>query len=693
MSAATTELTGGQRAAAQRRMRRYFWLNGIAVTCVLENVLLLWALRNGLSAPRVAVISSFAFLTMPFMLLGKHVSASVGLVRAWSWCWFMRYMFVLAMVPAPWLRGTALEPAISWVITLCCFALFAYRSMGMVNMVPLIGSVSEPRDVGSFQAGAHLRNGVSHLSSLALVMAVLSWRDEVGIYQWILILGSAVGFLSVAILRRTPEPDTLRIGARLSLIEMARTVAGKKEFRRLAWVWSGATTLIALTAPLGILAVKNGYGVADDAALGFTLIELIGGILAAFLISVMADHSGPRPLIILSMSLFLGTSGFWAFAPTALFFPGVAVAFLLAGIAKGALILALNHYLLATSTMEERFGVGLLMKMVAGITSGIAGMLIAGGLLRILTPYLGDGLPLYRTYYRIVLALTAGVALLTAVGLPRLKDWTVQNVIGLIFSFSDLRALMTLNQLRRSTSADEEAQRIDQLTTLNSRHSEALLREFIVSGPLVPQARAIRGLGRIRFGAATAQALIDEVERGAFINGWRAAELLGQRRVEAAIPALRAGLLSEDYFLCGKCMVALARLDDRDSFAEIRARFTASDNPRVVVHAAYALEIIRDPGDVLPLLNKCIAREWSPLVLDELLLTVASICGRKRPVYLYLKANRNDAPSASPEALPRREELPASLSAGIRTFLAENAGGRFPARLKATLDILIAHGG
>lgn len=684
-----SELNADEQVVAQRRLLGFYWLNGIAVTLVMENIMLLWALRNGLSAPLVAVISSFIFLSMPFMLLGRGLSARLGLVRAWSLCWAVRYLFVLAMIPAPWLRGTAWERFIPALIVGCTFGLFAVRNMGMINSVPVMGAVVDRHSQGSFQAGSHLRSQIAYGLSLMGVMALLHWRDTLGMYQILLALGCVVGLISAAILNSTPEPVTLRLGARLRLRTVVRTVAGNKSFGRLALVWCAAATMIALVAPMGMLAVKRGYGLADDTALAFTLVELTGGILATTVISILADHTGPRPLILMAMSLFVVAAAFWAFAPARFMAAAVVGVFLVVGVAKGTLGLSLSHYLLAASQIRERMGVSIFMQMSAGVTSGLAGAVIAGGLLKWLTPRYGEGLALYHVYYRVVLALAVPL-FLVAFALPRLKDWTVRNVIGLIFSFNDLRALGALNRLRRDSSDDEDVQRLDELTSLASRHSEPHLREFLESGRLVTRARALNALGRIQFGEETVTALIREVREGAFTNGWRAAELLGQRGATVAIPALREGLQSEDPYLAGKCMVALARLKSHADYAAIRALCAESTNPRIVIQGAAALEAIRDPADIGLLLDKCIERAWPVMVLDELLLAAAALAGRKRQLYRYFKVARPgmDHPPATPPGPP--PAAPPPNRAPLWAFLARQRWEDLPPRVAAALAAMLA---
>lgn len=671
------------RAVARARILRFFAVNGVAVTFVMDNILLLWALQNGLSAPQVAVLSSFIFLSMPFMFLGRQLSVRVGLVKAWSLCWGLRYIFVIVMIPLPWLREGAWEGAIPHLLLLCAFALFSLRSVGMVNTVPLIGAITDPSNVGSFHAASHLRFNLLHALTLVIVNLVLGWRDSIGVYQLFLLAGAAAGFTSVALLARVPEPPDQHPAKQQSLRTTWRKLAGHTPLRRLIWTWSGSTSLIALTAPIGLLAVKNGYALSDQVALTFIIVEVGGAIIAAWLVSMAADHTGPRPLLIVGLALLLGPALYWALAPVTPWWPGLVGAFGLTGAAKSILLLALSHYLLASSEREARLDLGIMMQMTSGLASGLAGIVVAAGLLRLLTAGFGEGLPLYQAYFRIILVGGSTIMIATAIGLPRLKDWAVRDVIGLLFSLNDIRALLTLNRMRETSSDEEEMNELGHLSALASKRSEPVLRRFVEEGRLPTQARAIEVLGRISFGPETAAALIRVVEAGAFTNGWRAAELLGRRRIKAALPALRTGLHSTDPFLAGKCMEALARLEDQTSYPDLRQRFQSTDNPRLVVHGAMALQMFQRPTDIRLLLDKGVERAWPPFVLEELALTLASFYGCRREVHRHFRQSGQPKSTAPNEWTPPPPDFVARPE--WQDFLREHPWATLPPPLQATL--------
>ncbi len=677
-------------ATARQRVLLFFSLNGVAVTFVMENILLLWALQNGLSAPQVAVLSSFVFLTMPFMFLGRQLSARFGLVKAWSACWLVRYVFVLLMIPVPWLRGGPWEEAIPVLILSCTFALFCLRSMGMINTVPFIGAITEPADIGSFQAASHFRNNLSYATTLVLVNVVLGWRDTIGIYQLFLLAGTLAGFISVAILMRVPEPPGHAPSAHRSFMDIWLDLRRRTPLRRLVWTWGGSASLIALTAPIGILAVKNGYGSSDQVALFFIIVEVAGATMAAWLVGMAADHTGPRPLLILGLAMLLGPTLYWALAPETMWWPGLIGAFLCTGAAKGILLLALSHYLLASTQAHERMDLGIVMQMTAGAVSGVTGIVVAAGLLRLLAPGFGEGLDLYQVYFRIIAIAGIAIVVATAIGLPPLKDWAVRDVIGLLFSLTDMRTLLTLNRIRETSSDEEEMDQLGRLSDLASPRSEPVLRRFVVEGRLMTQARAIEVLSRIPFGEDTAAALIRVVEAGAFTNGWRAAELLGQRRIRSAIPALRLGLQSKDPFLAGKCMVALARLEDASSYPAIRHLFRTTGNPRLVVHGVLALQAIQAQDDLALILEKGVEREWPAFVLEEMALAIASFYACRRIVHRQFR-RQQALPQAHAASAPAAMDL-VRHDPELQAFLARHAWESLPRPLQLALEVVVTHG-
>ncbi len=73
-------------------------------------------------------------------------------------------------------------------------------------------------------------------------------------------------------------------------------------------------------------------------------------------------------------------------------------------------------------------------------------------------------------------------------------------------------------------------------------------------------------------------------------------------------------------------MVALARLGDRPSLAEIRKNLSTTTNPRVIIHGASALELFKDVESIPVLLGK-LGTKMQPYLRDEIILSLAGILG------------------------------------------------------------------
>ena len=78
------QLRPSDRERGQRLFRRFLKLNGISVSLLMENMLVLYAIRNGVSDGLVATIASFIHLTMPFMVVGKLSVSRIGVASTWG---------------------------------------------------------------------------------------------------------------------------------------------------------------------------------------------------------------------------------------------------------------------------------------------------------------------------------------------------------------------------------------------------------------------------------------------------------------------------------------------------------------------------------------------------------------------------------------------------------------------------------
>lgn len=122
------------------------------------------------------------------------------------------------------------------------------------------------------------------------------------------------------------------------------------------------------------------------------------------------------------------------------------------------------------------------------------------------------------------------------------------------------------------------------------------------------------------------QPLMQELKNQSYTTAHLAAEVIGKKGYTKAISLLQKQLDSNNYYLSSECMVALARLGHRESIQKIRDMLINSNNPRLIIHAASALEIFGDTKAVPALIEK-LKIKTSPFLRDEIILSIAGIVG------------------------------------------------------------------
>ena len=232
---------------------------------------------------------------------------------------------------------------------------------------------------------------------------------------------------------------------------------------------------------------------------------------------------------------------------------------------------------------------------------------------------------MFQLYFGSVATLSL-IVLLFINSMENLGAYPIRNAMAAIFSPRDLRAISLTHRLRRVRNVDEEEQTLKAMGETQSGLSLKEILSELRSPRFTIRAQALQALADLPLDEAAIQALISEVKNHAFTTAYLAAEIMGKRGLSQGIPALRNSLDTQDFFLQGKAMVALARLQDKESYAKIRAKLRETTNSRVIIHGATALELVRDV-EAIPLLLEKIGMKMQPYVRDELMLSMAGILG------------------------------------------------------------------
>lgn len=623
---------------------RYLWftrINALSFGCLAESILILYAIKNGADDFLVGMLTSFFYLTMPFMFFGKRLVSRLGAARTYGFSWAFRNLSASTLILVP-IAAKFFSPKIGLVLLiLAAFGFFGFRSMGMTATTPLIGEITTRTNRGNFISQTWLHFNLFYLFAMVAMIFILGRYDHMHTFQGIIFFGVVTGVIAASVIYRVPETNTPRLSAQKPIGNSFSYIIHNPRPRKLLYAWAAAVTADILVNPFSMVALKNGYQISDYNALFYALIQIVGGIVAAFINSVILDRVGPRPMLILYSTGFGIICLFWLLAPASLLIFHVVVIFFMVGLFHAGAHTTLSHYFLTIIPEPHRVGTNMFMFITSGVSAGLAGTWVGGGMLKILHSWQLQSLTTYRLYFLIILAIQI-LLFLVYRRIERIEEWRIKDVLGIFFSFRDIRALYTLYKLENNAKVAEEALRVEALRESPSELSEATLRELLGSPRFTIRGKALGALGRIRFGTRTTEALIKEVAHGEFTTAYLAAEILGETGRQQAIPVLRQGLQSADVYLQGKCLLALAQIGDQASYPEIEAIFNRTTNPRLIIHGASALVCMGDRERLPLLLLKSIAAGIPAQVREEVLFSACEMYGCGDEFYQFLRTYKKN---------------------------------------------------
>lgn len=632
----TTQLSSQDKRLGRERYLAFTRLNGVSFCCLGDSILTLYAIKCGLDLFWVGSLSSFIYVAMPFMLFGKSLLRQVGAARTMGLGWFMRNASALLLVLAPVVSPPPLSAFGTILFLVGAFGFSAFRSVGMTGQTPILGEVVESGRQGSYVSRMSLAFSGAVVVSLTALTLLLRSTDSLLAYRWILLFGCAIGLVSVFVVWRVPETDVPRNSASTPLLESLRKLWADSRQRKFLFSWSAAMAGLMLVFPFSTLALKNGYMVSDHQVLFYTLVQYGGRIVCAYLCAMVMDHSGPRPILIVSSGTCAAIALAWILAPGNYHTAFPVAVFTVVGAVFVMIVSACQHYFLSITSDEDRVGMGLLTTLITGLVAGLFGSVVGAGILKLIQSHGYEGLPLYRMYFQVVLVLCIPLFILV-VRSERLKEWKVTSIVGLLFSFRDMRAIYTLSRISEEATPEKDEQSIRSLATLGSDLSEDTILGYLDSPIFSIRFKAINALGQLtRLSDRAVDALLNELRQNTYTTAYTAADVLGESGQTRVIPHLRQALATDDLYLKSKCMLALARLGDRDSLPGILELFRETDNPRLLIYGALSILSFGDASLGGEILGKL--REPLPdRVCDEMLFCYAQLHGCGEEFYLLLR--------------------------------------------------------
>ncbi len=638
-------LSLSQQEAGRRNYNKFNFVNGLSYICLGETIIILFAIRLGCPDYCIAILGSMMFFSNFCMPLGKLMMARYGAVRTISLCWLMRNISILVVAAAPLFTWLGMPLGATLTIIGGVFAFYACRSIGIIGMQPVMGEITTTENRGKFTSRTSGFFYMANLIMLVVIMVVMSWSRDIWVFIASIVTGAVLGFISTWFVSRIDETEAIRVSAgKPVLADMLLTLRDSMRLRMLCAscvISSG----IALTVPISMLALKRGYGIDDSHALFFALAQLFGAVATSYLISLLAEETGPRPLAILFYCLMIVLCLLWVIGPDTFKWYYMVWLFILAGAAIIGTGVSMTHYYLTAIPKKEMVATSLTMYIISGVTAGLIGSFVGGGILKYLNTLGMAPVEMFKLYFLIAtLLLLPGLILVSR--LKPLADWNVSEVLSLAFAPKDIITLFNLYSIKQVANPREERENIDRLLEIKSGLSEKALLSYLDSPKFSLRGRALNALGEIPFGERTVKAVLDELEDGEYTTANIAAQIAGENGMTEAIPLLRQHLHSGDVYLQAKTMLALTLLHDTGSYPEIKKIFQETANPRLITHGAAALTEIADIESFRLLLDKTAVPDIPRKVLYEVIYSMVHLVGMGDAIYQFLKLYSKDRSKA-----------------------------------------------
>ena len=623
-------LSPGELGRARGLFILFAVLNVVSFTLLSGNIITLYVLRVGAGNFLVGLLSSFMYSAYLFLFVGRRIAAKWGLVALMGRFWTIRYLLMLPILGSPFFANRGYFEVAFALIIFSVLGFNSARGIAIAAYNPILGEIAAEKDRGSFIARIQ---AIQHSITLALAVAmafVLGRSAPLYVYTLFILAGIGAGLIAASIIFRFPEPVLSERTRERNLLRGFRDAFSQGHFRKFIILYFLTTLLIYMVAPFLVVYFKRVYQQPDNLILFFLVFGSLGALLMALASGFLIDKIGAKPLyflffavstiVLIPMIVSPPVSGAW---PVWIFACSVLLFF---NLGQFGTMNAGQTYFLGAIKPEDRLDLGVIFYMTLGV-AGALGSVFGGMMLQGLEVRLAGSEPsrVFQIYFGAV-ALLSLVVLLFLNSMENLGAYPIRDAMAAIFSPRDLRAISLTHRFRRVRSVDEDKQT---LKAMGESQSGLSLKEILASlrSPrFTIRAEALQALADVPLNESAVQALVSEVKNHAFTTAYLAADIIGSRGVREGIPALRNSLDTHDFFLQGKAMVALARLKDRDSYGQIRAKLRETTNPRVIIHGATALELVRD-AEAIPLLLEKLGMKMQPYVRDELILALAGILG------------------------------------------------------------------
>lgn len=653
----------------------------------------MFALELGATGTYIGILGALNFVTFLFMPLGRRAIRGRSIVKVFGWAWMFRYWGMVPALAAPFLAQAG-QPGWGLAVLLGGSLLFnVFRGIGLIGNNPVLGMMAGDRDRGAFISDVQIVNSLSAIATSAATMIVLSRLTGNLVYGAMLAVGVLTGLLGSSILLGMPEPEAYRPAAGSSFAATVREAWADPRLRRFIAVFAPLSFSAGTARTFIVTHAKVLYAQSDGLVMLYYVAFNLGSVAAGYLSRKMMDRLGSKPLYVVFAVVSALAMAPAAFSPamepglrTALFLAvlNFAVGFGVAGEENAG-----QAYFFSIVKPEHMVDLAIVYYVVFGLGGALGSA--AGGIF--LDAFAAGGAE-PATSYRILYIATMAVTAAAGFGAAKLsspESASVRESLGVLFSMRDLKAIGLLERLERSGSPADEMRIIREVGGYGASVAERELLPYLSSPRFAVRAEALRALENLdRLSPKALRAIVGDMKAHPYTTAYAAARILGKRRWTEALPALRVAMMADDYMLKGAAVAALAEMRDEESLPSIEELVSATDNPRLMIAAASAIEHFGRIDSVPALVAALKLRVPPSFAFDEIVLALAGILDGQRDFYALFSTYAHDPDEAMDALLDTVDEAGTLADSGeprlaafkdsLRLFVRNGADGPVLAR-------------
>jgi len=668
-------------------------LNSVSFMLLSGNIPTLFALDMGASGTYIGILGSLNFITYFFMPLGRRAIRGKPIIAVFGWSWMLRYWGMVPALAAPFLARAG-APGWGLALLLGGSLLFnVFRGIGLIGNNPVLGMMAGEHDRGAFLSNVQIANSLTAIATSAATMVVLgTWSGNM-LYGALIGAGVLAGSAASAILLGLPEPEAYRPPAGSSFSATVKEAWADPRLRRFVAVFAPLSFSAGMARTFIVTHARVLYGQSAGLVMAYYVAFNVGSVAVGYLSRKLMDRLGSKPLYVVFTAVAALAMVPAAWSPG--LEPGIrTVAFLallnfIVGLGIAGEENAGQTYFFSIVKPEHMVDLAVLYFVVYGL-GGALGSAAGGVFLDALSATGTNPATSYRLLYLASFAVTAlaaaGAFKLTAPG-----SASVLESLGVLLSMRDLKAIGLLERLEKSGSPADETRIIRELGGYGAAVAERELLPYLSSPRFDVRVEALRALENLeKLSNKALRAIALEIGRNPYTTAYVAARILGKRRWNEGLPALRAALSADDYMLAGAAVTALAAMRDETSLPAIESLVESTDNPRLMISAASAIEVFGRPSSVPALVTVLKRKEPPAYAFDEIVLALAGILGGLRGFYSLYSTYAQDQREALTALLDTLDEtsrmrgiepgVAKAFKEALAGFVADGANGAVVAR-------------